>query len=552
VAVVKILKFFLCVVSCKRIDMSVERKRLMGPLDRAFFGAALLAVTAGCGAPGDEEASDSGAAEAIGRSQSRVVSGRLVVSSPLSEFTQIKASLSAGNRKTYWQNIRTSTPFQVNATSIPNWAANVTWNGVTFDPKRFVSIELPNQAAVDAQGAFIMTAAQNAYGCALRWFFDNHSACGTHALSILDSWSQNFDYVYCRPSGIDIRENQIKLWSGWAVPVFIQAAEALWNHPSFTAQKKEQFAAWLWRVFLLETPVLAESGGEILGMRFVSWNGRASSLQARLYAGLTMKAVAHARADEVVNDTIAKLGNRLPEMLYLGKAPWHEVLLSPWPKQPYRHVGPTYGNFHTTAEVKSYWHFDASAPTPPPFFIGMTAETGRDMGHTQMGMDAIAKALRAMRLNGYTDRYVQSDLGNVMLQLGERHARHYNEGLDAYWANPSAFNYPTQPSIEALSCGFNPSGWSALSIERQNRPSSCPPSAPTTTTFKVGGLSVDHGWEFLRMELKLKGLATPQLDRLVARLRGVGARSSSNVAGFKVVGTANSMNWEPLLATDYN
>ncbi|MBK7864780.1 MAG: hypothetical protein IPJ65_40500 [Archangiaceae bacterium] len=455
---------------------------------------------------------------------------RLVVSSPLSELAQIKSALASGPRKAYWDDLKGDSQFKVNTASIPNWSGTVTFNGVTFDPKRFVSTELPDQAAVDAEGSFIMTTAQNAYGCALRWYFDGDAACGTHALTILDAWSANFAVASCRPSGIDIRENQIKLWSGWSVPAFIQAAELLWEHPGFTAAKKAQFADWLWRVFLLQTPVLAESDGEILGMRFAGWNGRASSWQSRLWVGLVMKAASHARADEVLSDIVLKLADRMPEILYYGKAPWHEVLGQPWPKQPYRHVGPTYGNFHQPGPLETYWHFAATGSTPPAYFVGMGSETGRDLGHTQMGVDALAKALRAMRLNGLGDRYVASDLGSVMLQLGERHARFYNEALDAYWANPSAFQFGGAPSIEGLSCGFSPSGWPS-GIAPFAKSSSCPASAPAQVTFKIGGGSADHGWEYLRMELKAKAFATPELDRLTHRLRGVGTRSTSNVAG---------------------
>lgn len=470
---------------------------------------------------------------------------------PDSELAQVKQSVTSGSKKAYWDYIKSRWATKVNTAYTPNWSANVTFDGKSFNPKRFVSTEHPDQASVDAQGKFMINASQNAYGCALKWYIDGDQACGTHAVNILDGWSKNLEYIYCRPSGIDVRENQIKLWSEWSVPMFTKSAEILWDHPSFTPAMKTQFASWMWKSFLLQNASLQESDGEILGMSAVGWNGRMSSLHSRLFAGLAMKAAGHPEGNNVINDSISKLENRLPEVLYYGKQPWHEVLGQGWPKQPYRHKNTTYSNWHTASGMKSYWFIKTNAPSPPPYFIGQTQETGRDVGHTQMGIGSLSEMLKAMRLNGYSDRFAKSDLGDVMVQLGEVHAKSYNEALDAYWASPSNFVHGGSSSIEGLSCGWKPSGWDSLQVNPVSPSSNCPSGTPSTVTFKIAGASADHGWELIRAELKRSGYSTPQLDKITSRLRGTGSRSSTNSAGFSTVDLANHMGWEPLFSLDY-
>lgn len=475
----------------------------------------------------------------------------LMLISTKSELSQIKSSVASGNKKAYWEYVQGRAATRVNTTYTPNWNADVTFNNYTFNPKRFVSTDYARET-IDAQGSFMMNAAHNAYGCALEWAIAGDQACGTHTINILDQWSKNLTYIYCRPSGIDARENQVKLWSEWSVPMFTKSAEIMWDHPSFTPAMKTQFADWMWNTFLLKSASLQESDGEILGMSAVGWNGRMSAFQSRLFAGLTMKAAGHSEANNVIDDTITKLQQRLPEVLYYGKEPWHEVLGQGWPKQPYRHKNTTYSNWHTAAGIKSYWQLSSSASSPPAFFVGQVQETGRDVGHTQMGTGALAETLKAMRLNGYADLFSKNGLGDILLQLGERSAKTYNEALDTYWASPNSYPYPTSPSIEGLSCGWKPTGWDTIQANSFNKAGSCPSSAPASVNFKVAGTSADHGWELLRTELKRSGYSsTPQLDRIVGRLRGTGNRTANNAAGFSSVDLANHLGWEPLFAPDY-
>lgn len=474
----------------------------------------------------------------------------LVLITPKSELVQIKQAVKSGNKKAYWEYIKGRPATRVETQYTPNWSANVSFKNKSFDPKRFVSTDNADRAYVDAQGEFMINASQNAYGCALRWYLEDDQACGQHALNILDQWSSNLTLIYCRPSGIDVRENQVKLWSEWSVPMFTKAAEIMWDNPSFTPAMKTKFSDWLWNVYLLKNASLQESDGEILGSSAIGWNGRMSSIQSRLFAGLVMKATGHAEGINVINDSIAKLDSRLPETLYYGKAPWHEELGQPFPKQPYRFKSLTYSGWNTTAGMRSYWQLKSGA-TVPPYFVGQTQESGRDVGHTQMGAGSLSETLRAIRLNGYGDRFAKTDLGDILLQLGERHAKNYNEALDSYWASPATYKYGTVTSIEGLSCGWMPSGWGTNEVNPVATPSSCPAGSPSTVTFKVSGTSADHGWEFLRTELKRSGYSTPQLDRVTSRLRGTGLRGSTSAAGFMTVDMANQTAWEPLLAPDY-
>lgn len=110
----------------------------------------------------------------------------------------------------------------------------------------------------------------NAYTCGLRWYFDTSleaTACGDYAVNYLDSWASNFQYAQCRASGIDGRENQVKLNSGWYVATLTKAVEVIWDHPSFTAEKKQKVADFLWRAFLLNDAELSEADVEVLGSR---------------------------------------------------------------------------------------------------------------------------------------------------------------------------------------------------------------------------------------------------------------------------------------------
>lgn len=471
-------------------------------------------------------------------------SGGLVIISPKSEISQLRQAVTTGNKKAYWEYVKGRPGTRVNTASIPNWSntVTVTYNNAsyTFNPKTFSSVDHASSDSVNAQGTFMLGAATNAYGCALEWALEDNQECGTHAINIIDSWATNFQYARCRTSGVDGRENQVKLFSEWFVPMYTKAIELVWDHPGFTADKKTRAATMLWKGFMLESANMQESDGEVLGHRSVGWNGRMASIGARMNIGLVMKAAGHQSGTAVIDDTIAKLDLILPEVLYYGKAPWHEVLGQPYPEQAYRAVSPTYGGYHTLATTRSYWYFSTNSSTPPPFFIGQTQESGRDIGHTQMGTASLSEALRAMRLNGYGDRFTAGSMGNILQQLGERHAKFYNETLDRFWqggyANPNSMN-----------CVWQPSEWVSLQLSAGR---DCP-AGVGEVSFKVGGASSDHGWEFLRTELKRTGYSTPQMDRMVTRLRGTGTRGTNNAAGFGIVDTANHIAWEPLFAPDY-
>ncbi len=462
----------------------------------------------------------------------------LVIVSPQSELNQVKQAVTTGNKKAYWEYIKGRPYTRVDTGNL--WVASktTTYGGktYTFNMSKFRSIDHPDSTSVNAQGNIMLVASQNAYGCALEWNIGGgDQACGDQAVNILDSWAQGLNEVYCRPSGIDGRENQIKLYSEWSVPNFAKAAELVWNHPSFTQEKKTRVANWMWTAFLLQNSQLKETSGEVLGHSGAGWNGRVSSLQSRLDAGLVMKAAGHAEGENVINDIKNKLDSVLPSILYYGKAPWHSSLDQPWPTQPPGVAGAT-----TTAGIASYWQFTTGSAIPPQFFIGQTQETGRDVGHTQMGMASLTEVLRSLRLNGYADRFAPNDLGNILLEMGEQHAKVYNEALDKYWAGGYA-------TLDNLSCNWQPSEWNNRQLSAKT---DCPAGAGAVS-FKMGGNSSDHGWEYLRTELKNRNYPTPELDRLVFRLRGTGTRSTNNVAGYGVVDFGNQLSWEPLFAPDY-
>lgn len=468
----------------------------------------------------------------------------LTIYNTSTELSQLKTDVTkAGYKQSYWTYVKnrpiaSATP-SYQAPLIPaNWSQSSTWtyfDGVTkysFNPKVMRAVDHPNDDSVDTQGNYMITGATNAYTCGLRWYVDGNTACGNTAVNYIDAWSTNFQYAQSRDQ-VDIRDNQVKLNSGWYVIMMTRAAETVWNHPNFTTEKKQKFANWLWTAFLNQDPTLNEVSSEVLGGGGVGWNGRTLWMQARLSSGLVMKATGHTSGETVISDIRTKINLYLPEILYYGKAPWHESLGSPWPNQAYLHLSSNYGGLNTNTGTRNYWFFNSNSTLPPRFFVGQSQETGRDLGHHQMGAGSVVEMLKALRINGYGDRFVSGDLGSIMHQMGERHAKFYNEALDQYWKNPAGYG-----TLEGLSGKWMPSEWANLQLSKDKN---------TITSFKVGGSSADAGWEVLREELKLKGYSTPQMDRLTARLRGHGGtRTSTYGAGFKFVQTANHLAWDPL------
>lgn len=521
----------------------------------AVFGVALLISTTAAGfsaAIETETGSRSGSVQVIsdttasggGAIQFGSTSGSgLVIVAPINELDQLKTEVAtSGYKQTYWNYVKTQRAARTDpgwyGPVIPaDWNQPVSWpyfDGTiyTFNPKTLYGPDHVNDDAVDAHGNFMISGALNAYTCGLRWYLDNDSACGDMAVNYIDNWSSNFQYAQSR-SAIDGRDNQVKLNSGWYVSHLTKAAEVVWNHPNFTTAKKQKFANWLWTAFLNQDAILNEVSSETLGGASAGWNGRLLWMQARLNSGLVMKAAGNSNGDTVINDIKGKIDLYLPEILYYGKDPWHEILGQPWPNQGYRHLGAAYGEFDTADGTRDYWFFESDSSLPPPFFVGQSQETGRDMGHHQSGAQSISEILRSLRLNGYGDRYTATDLGTIMLQMGERHAKFYNEAIDEYWRSPSTYG----SSVDGVTRKWLPSEWTSLQLSTDKT---------TVPLFKIGGSNADMGWEILRKELKAKGYSTPQLDRLTARLRGTGTRSSTNAAGTSIVKTSNNAAWDPL------
>jgi hypothetical protein len=376
---------------------------------------------------------------------------------------------------------------------------------------------------------------------------------GAQAIAILSQWSQHFNQVTPLASRNiwDIRGNQSRLYAGWSIPNFTKDASLLWDDPAFTPAMKTQFSSWLWNTWLMQHAVLTEDvhdPGVVLGQN--SWNGRDTAYQVRIFAGLTMKAAGNPNGELVINDTIAKIASRLPEDLYYGTAPWHQVIGSPWPVQPLSYQGSYYTS---TDHMRIWWKIDNTLARPfTTNMIGITVETGRDIGHQQLGTASLAEAFTALRINGYGDQFSSARLGSVLLQLGEKEAKVYNEALDAYWSSPGSYVLSGASTVDGTSCGWTPSEWPSYHFVPVTKSTKCPTSGPATVTFNMGGSAADNGWEFLRSGLKLDGYATPQMDRLVARLRGAGSPNVTHVAGHGVVGLANSAGWDPLFALDYH
>lgn len=467
----------------------------------------------------------------------------LMIYNTKNDLDQLKAAVStSGYKQSYWNYVKVRQIAQVNpgfsAPLIPaDWSQNVTWQSTdgtqfSFNPRRLQAIDHTTSNSLDTQGNYMVTGATNAYTCGLRWRIDGDTTCGNAAINYIDTWSRNFEYARSR-SQIDGRDNQVKLNSGWYVVMITRAAEVVWDHPSFTVAKKQQFANWLWEAFLNEDAIMNEVSAEVLGMSGAGWNGRTLVMQARLNSGLIMRAAGYSSGNAVIKDIQDKIDLYLPEILYYGKGPWHETLGQPWPNQPFYHLNTNYNGNASSTGTRTYWFFRSNSSMPPPFFIGQSQETGRDMGHHQSGAGSVAEILRALRINGFEDRYASTDLGNIMLQMGERHAKFYNQALDEFWNNRSKYS-----SIESLTGKWVPPEWPTLQLSKDQN---------TTTSFEVGGASADFGWEVLRKELKAKNYNTPELDRLTARLRGHGGtRTSTYGAGFRFIQSANHLAWDPL------
>lgn len=538
---------------------SKNQQRILGICLVGIVGLALLLSTSAAIYTSDvepESGTATGLAQAagdLGASDNAAVffgtleRPELMIYNTKSELTQLKTAIStSGYKQSYWNYVKARSIAQPNpglsGPLIPaDWNQNVSWpyfNGTqySFNPKRLQAIDHPNDDSVDTQGNYMIQGATNAYTCGLRWYIDGDTACGNVAVNYIDAWSANFEYARSR-SQIDVRDNQVKLNSGWYVVMLTRAAEVVWDHPNFTLAKKQQFANWLWKAFLNQDAIIDEVSSEVFGMSGAGWNGRTLVMQARLNSGIIMRAAGYSSGNAVINDIRNKINLYLPEILYYGKAPWHETLGQPWPNQGFRHLDADYTGLGTATGTRNYWFFKSNSTLPPPFFVGQSQETGRDMGHHQMGASAVAEMLRTLRINGLEDRYVNSDLGNIMLQMGERHAKFYNQALDEFWNNRAKYS-----SIESLTGAWVPPEWTTLQLSKDKN---------TTTSFKVGGASADYGWEILRKELKAKNYSTPELDRLTGRLRGHGGtRNSTYGAGFQFIQTANHLAWDPLFGVE--
>ena len=404
-----------------------------------------------------------------------VAQNDLVIITPDSEFTALKTAVKNGGKKAYWDHLKSKGYIaEPRPVHIPDWSQNMTYyigdTPYSFDSKSFKADGHPSSSSATAQSIFMSNVALNAYSTALRWRLDDDQANGDHAINLINSWVDNFQDTETHTGPNDGRDNQVRLGSGWFLASFTKAVEVMWDHPNFTTARKQKTADWLWKVFLKEDPKMHEDNSETLGQLSAGWNGRTLFLQARLNAGLVMKAANHPQGEAVVDDTIDSIDDVLPEILYYGKQPWHEVLGQPWPEQPYRSISPVYDNFHTASQTQGYWQFLAGTPSPPPFFVGQTQETGRDVGHIQLGMGSVSEMLRSLRLNGYVNKYSPQEIGDVMLGLGERHAKFYNEALDESWRRGYS-----KPSL--LDRIWEPTEWASLKLK----------------PFVIEGDAADHG-----------------------------------------------------------
>jgi len=158
---------------------------------------------------------------------------------------------------------------------------------------------------------------------------------------------------------------------------------------------------------------------------------------------------------------------------------------------------PPSSTYTTPTALRTLWG------SPSMYIDGLTQETCRDLGHTQMASGGMSNGAETALIQG-VDLYGAEQ--RRILAAFELHATWVNQYLDVIGSAPPG----TDP----------PSGW---------RPATswvCP-------GFSDGGGSVALGWELAYNHYAVrKGIAMPQTKRVVERLRPAGV--------------GNHMEWETL------
>lgn len=404
-----------------------------------------------------------------------------------------------------------------------------------------------------------------AFTLALRYIFDDSNASADAAVRVLDAWASTLTYInpWDEPIGGNVGQHSLEATFG--IGHYTRAIAILWDYPGFQAIKPK-VKQWLLDVMMAseQGPLYVEGtnqAGTLLSSR-IAGNGGFGALWGRLGIGLI---VGGATGDTIVANAITRFKEALRSHIY-WTGDHHTLLGAPWPYEAARNV-----HLDQKLGQAGFWYFGnvALAEGPPlGYFNGLTQEAGRDFGHNQMSMGPWTYFLRTAQLNGH-------DLWNDTVGIPggierikaaiNNNAGWYNETLDRVWeTNPTdgLGNFGgNMASIEASTWTPKGTGYGAVSFAGHNISSTArsswsgpPTESVAASNLNIGGGSADMGWYLAHQELVVRrGIAMPQLDRLVKRLRNPGgARTKDNQAGFGRQTVGNAMAWEPLLFTEPN
>jgi hypothetical protein len=143
---------------------------------------------------------------------------------------------------------------------------------------------------------------------------------------------------------------------------------------------------------------------------------------------------------------------------------------------------PPHPSYDTAAELKSLWY------NPTSYVSGLHGETLRDISHMAMGLGAMTNGAKTAEIQGVD---LLAEERSRIVAGYERNAGYVNAYLDKVASLGGA-----QPPAD-----WKPSGW-------------------VGSSFKVGGLLYQGGWELAYSHYAAgEGVPMPNTKRLVERLR---------------------------------
>jgi hypothetical protein len=146
---------------------------------------------------------------------------------------------------------------------------------------------------------------------------------------------------------------------------------------------------------------------------------------------------------------------------------------------------PVHPDFDTAAELKTLWY------NPSSYVAGLEGETGRDLGHTAMGLGSMAAAAETAKIQGVDLYGEQRDRLVAGFELNAGFVRQYWQEWDRLGGRAPAADW-------------RPTGW-------------------VNADFLVGGTAFEGGWEVAyNYYAKRLGISMPNTKWVIDRNRPSG------------------------------